>query len=145
MRPDFDWRPLLDRQQVEAVLNHFSPDDRTVPLAQLGIWDSGPAGSRGANAGTGAINHATPGLRHSSYFRTEHLGSLYDEVWRPFLTQGEGQLDTSDAIGSGTWKGLPRLLQRVTRHLVSGLALSLAILGLVAMTLGTIRLISYLL
>ncbi len=145
VRPDFDWRPLLDRGQVEAVLNHFSPDDGTVRLAQLGIWDSGPAGSCGANAGTGAINHVTPGLRHSDYFRAEHLTSLYDEVWRPFLTQGKGQLHASATSGDGTWKGLPRLLQRAIRHFVSGLALLLAFLGMVALTLGTVRLVSYLL
>ena len=113
VRPDFDWQSLVERGQVEAVLNHYSPRDLTVPLAQLFIWDSGPSGAHGANQAIGILNHRSDGFRHSSYFADDHIWQAYDEVWRPFLTRGLGDLAVVATPGPPPWRPLPWPLRAV--------------------------------
>lgn len=113
VRPDFDWQSLVERGQVEAVLDHYSPRDRTVPLAQLFIWDSGPSGNRGTTPGENVVNHRSDGLGHSDYFADGVLEQEYDEVWRPFLTRGLSDLASTATGDPPPWRPLPWPLRAV--------------------------------
>ncbi|HJQ36311.1 MAG TPA: hypothetical protein VKB93_04155 [Thermoanaerobaculia bacterium] len=85
VRPDFDWRTLIDRGQVEAVLNHGGTRDEWVPFAQFLIPDSGPGAKRGFPPPV--ANVAATGFRHSDYFSPrDRMRSVFGEVWQPFLS-----------------------------------------------------------
>jgi len=93
LRPDFDWDPILEAGLAQDVLNHFAPDDRVVPWAQLTIPDSGPSGNRGFDGGR-VLNIRADGRGHSGLFSMDRrtadgltiLENSYQSVWRPFLT-----------------------------------------------------------
>ena len=85
--PCFCWQTLIDRGQVEAVLNHYGTADLPVAITRYFIPDSGPAGRRGFDA-QGAINVEAPGFGHSTFF-DEELDQVFEKVWRPFLTAGD--------------------------------------------------------
>jgi hypothetical protein len=71
LRPDFDWKGLMDRSQVEAVLCHAADKDFWAGIAHYIIPDSGPSGRRGFND-RDRINHAIlTGGRHSDFFLDE--------------------------------------------------------------------------
>lgn len=103
LRPDFDWVTLVQRGQVDAVLNHFGTKDFWARIAHYVIPDAGPAGRRGFDFYDRAwpetlrpegqrrlFNVRAEGLRHSDFFQDAERGStlarLFAEVWQPFLT-----------------------------------------------------------
>jgi pimeloyl-ACP methyl ester carboxylesterase len=103
LRPDFDWVTLVQRGQVDAVLNHFGTKDFWARIAHYAIPDAGPAGRRGFDFYERAwpeafrpegqrrlFNVRAEGLRHSDFFQDAERGStlarLFAEVWQPFLT-----------------------------------------------------------
>lgn len=83
LRPDFRWQDLIDRHQVEAVLNHHGSADVPVAVTHYFIPDSGPAGRRGFDA-PGAINVEAVGFGHSTFFE-KALEQVFAQVWEPFL------------------------------------------------------------
>jgi hypothetical protein len=106
LRPDFDWATLVERGQVDMVLNHYGTRDFWARISHYAIPDSGPAGRRGFDyyqetwpeavraAGQRRLfNVQADGLRHSDFFEDEKrpstLARLFAEVWEPFLTTKE--------------------------------------------------------
>ncbi len=105
LRPDFDWKSILNAGLVEEILNHFGTKDRIVPLAHFTITDSGPSGLRGFD-GNLVINISSIGYGHKDFFSvnesdvedrklkpasaeegdSSHLEYSYKQYWRPFLT-----------------------------------------------------------
>jgi pimeloyl-ACP methyl ester carboxylesterase len=121
LRPDFDWERLIQRGQVEAVLNHCAERDRWVPLAEYLIPDSGPSGVRGF-VQSRVVHRAEKAFRHSSFFYTTHLESMFRDVWNVFLTRPINRLlELSNAATAPEWRRLPAL-----RELVRCVALSIA-------------------
>jgi hypothetical protein len=86
LRPDFDWRPLLERGQVDAVLCHYSTGDGWAGVAHYIIPDSGPSGRRGFNDRDAVAHFETKNLPHSGYFDQSKMDEFYKSVWKPFLT-----------------------------------------------------------
>jgi hypothetical protein len=84
---DFDWTTLLNRGQVEAVLNETCEQDRWPKVAKFAIRGGcGPSGCHG-------FDPVRPEIIERQYAATEHsrLGTaLHSEsVWVPFLLTGE--------------------------------------------------------
>lgn len=114
LRPDFDWRRLVDRGQVEAVLNHHGTADRWVRIAQRFIPCSGPSGRRGFNQ---PIVHNVPAadFAHSQFFRADVMPFLFASLWQQFLTWPSERLDRlpgrtspSEFWRSSPWRWIPR-------------------------------------
>jgi hypothetical protein len=87
LRPDFCWKTLLERQQVEAVLNHCGTADVPVAVTQYFIPDSGPAGRRGFDTPE-VINVEESGYGHSTFFR-DRLDLCFQKIWQPYLTASD--------------------------------------------------------
>lgn len=101
LRPDFDWRRLIDRGQVDAVLNHYGTADGPVAATHFLIPDSGPAGRRGFDT-PGVINVEAKDFGHSTVFG-DRLDSVFQGVWRPFLSAKDpGALDLPE-IKTPAW------------------------------------------
>jgi hypothetical protein len=94
IRPDSNWRDLIDRGQVQAVLNHYGTKDFWASIAHYLIPDSGPSGRVGFNDADGAINVAAQAFGHSDFFRPQYLQGLFVTIWRPFLTSPKKDLPT---------------------------------------------------
>jgi hypothetical protein len=135
LRPDFDWATLVERGQVDAVLNHFGTRDFWARIAHYAIPDAGPAGRRGFDFHEEAwpvayrseghrrlFNVRAEGLRHSDFFRDPEQGStlrrLFAEVWKPFLTTKNG--DDLAAALPGVWPDDQWQQARWPRRAVSG-------------------------
>ncbi|MCP4896956.1 MAG: alpha/beta hydrolase [bacterium] len=115
LKPDFDWGGLEKRNQVEAILNHYGTEDGWARFARYAIPDSGPSGYRGmrfdpqqwrperqAAEKRVAFNIPQVGFEHSDFFKVDErpvderrcqpmpeldvLGRVFEEAWRPFLT-----------------------------------------------------------
>jgi len=86
LRPDFDWRPLFERGQVDRVLCHYSTGDFWGRIAHYIIPDSGPSGRRGFNDRDAVAHYETKNLPHSGYFDQTKMDEFYKSVWQPFLT-----------------------------------------------------------
>ena len=86
LRPDFNWARLIERGQVQAVLNHYGAADSWVPLAQFVIPDAGPSGIKGfLNPDNLPIyNLREERLGHSDFFDSQ-LAVRFKDVWRHFL------------------------------------------------------------
>ncbi|HYC58541.1 MAG TPA: hypothetical protein VEK79_03160 [Thermoanaerobaculia bacterium] len=106
LRPDFDWKRLKDAGLLEDVLNHYGTGDRVVPLAQTGIYDSGPSGRRGFD-GAEVINVRADGFGHSELFSTNELERSYTQYWRPFLTLPREELRDLPEIADPTTRWRP--------------------------------------
>jgi hypothetical protein len=140
IRPDIDWRDLIDRGQVQAVLNHYGTKDFWALIAHYFIPGSGPSGREGFNDNQAAINIQAKGFRHSDFFRSEHLGNLFATVWRPFLTLPQPELsslgDLSDERHDwqqASWPlraTLPRFLLLAITSITVSLFLFSVVLGL---------------
>jgi len=92
IRPDADWRDLVDRGQVQAILNHYGTKDFWALVAHYFIPGSGPSGRVGFNCGGAVINVAAQGFGHSDFFRAQHLSNLFVTLWRSFLTLPQEEL-----------------------------------------------------
>src|SRR5580692_656541 len=92
IRPDANWRELVDRGQVQAVLNHYGTRDFWALVAHYFIPGSGPSGRIGFNCSGAVINIAARGFGHSDFFRVQHLSSLFVTLWRSFLTLPQEEL-----------------------------------------------------
>jgi len=106
LRPNFDWDQLLARGQVEAVLNHYGSRDFWAGIAHFVIPDSGPSGRRGFDAAADVTQVCAEGFGHSDFFTTKNLKTVFDTVWRPFLT-GQISADISASTGSTGWLPWP--------------------------------------
>jgi hypothetical protein len=93
LRPDFPWRQLAARGQVEVVLNHYGTRDFWAAIAHYLIPDSGPSGRRGFD-GDFVVNVPARGFSHGRFFAEAELPRVFEEVWKPFLTLPAGQLET---------------------------------------------------
>lgn len=103
LRPDFDWATLVERGQVEAVLNNYGTADGWARRAHAAIPDAGPSGACGfgryddkwpleyrGEAGTVVFNVPATGFRHSDFFEDDgepptKLRTQFAKVWKPFL------------------------------------------------------------
>jgi hypothetical protein len=104
LRPDFNWRELIARGRVEAVLCHHSAKDCWARVAQYVIPDSGPSGRIGFNDHKGVVNHGTKDLGHSDYFLSAQMPQLFQSLWEPFLTRAPQRIfDLSDGDQSPGW------------------------------------------
>jgi hypothetical protein len=101
LRPDFDWRALESRGQVEAVLNHYGTKDFWAGVAHYVIPDSGPSGRIGFVSGAPVVQVRAEGFGHSDYFTQENLGRIFQQTWQPFLTMPFEKLE-SIGVGGGT-------------------------------------------
>lgn len=117
VRPDFDWKSVLDRGQVEAVLCHCSEKDWVVRLAQFTIPGTGPSGYCGFDQ-RGSIAHVREiDFGHSDYFIEEHQAHVIKGIWDSFLTRGDVMPEWrgSDADAGGwlpsTWRFLTHALK----------------------------------
>jgi hypothetical protein len=86
VRPDFDWKALIDARRVEAVLCHSGGRDRWVRVAQFGIPLSGPSGYRGFDDRGSAVHVHERRFSHSDFFDEENLIRNLHGVWASFLT-----------------------------------------------------------
>ncbi len=126
--PDFEWQPLIDRGQVEAVLNFYGTADFPVAVTHYLIPDSGPAGRRGFDK-AGVVNVEAAGFGHSTVFG-ERLDSVFDSTWKPFL-----QAADPDAAEIPHCKDPERRWKESLWGLRAGIARLVAILILGALTL----------
>ncbi len=86
VRPDFNWSELIDSKQVEAVMCHYSKKDYPARFAHYFIPKSGPSGYLGFNDQTQVIHKQETQFGHSDYFDCQRLGSIMENIWKPFLT-----------------------------------------------------------
>ena len=110
LRPDFDWARILAGGQVEAVLNHFGSEDFWARIAHFAIPDSGPSGRRGFNAGNDVTQVCAQGFGHSDFFLQKNLGTVFENVWRPFLTS-QLVVEISASAGPSAWASAPWILR----------------------------------
>ncbi len=92
LRPDFDWKGLLDAGRVEAVLCHTAGRDLWAAVAHYGIPDSGPSGRRGFDDRQNVLHNAEPSFRHSDFFEERFMPGVFQRVWKPFLTASSERL-----------------------------------------------------
>lgn len=132
LRPDFAWKLLVERGQVEAVLNHYGGRDLWARIAHYLIPDSGPSGAGGFNPAAGTLERRELGFGHSSFFRPHEMRAAYEEVWRPFLQLPLIRVrEITAAPGRALWKQAPwpvraTLPRLVLLSAVSALAVALA-------------------
>lgn len=137
LRPDFDWSRLVERGQVEAILNHVAANDKWVPLAHFVIPDAGPSGTRGFTS-TGVIHRAEDLFGHSSFFDNRFLRGNYERVWGPALRRPRARLsELSEGAPKQSWRPLPALLREALRLIVLGIVGGLILLLLVVIIAGT--------
>ncbi len=132
LRPDFDWKSVIEAGLVDDVLNHYGDKDSIVPMAQLTIWDSGPSGRIGFD-GNEVINICEKGYGHSDLFSIQkcvvdsesfkdcsgeghensHLFYSHKKYWMPFLINPKSELGelTNHDPGPKSWKPLPWVLR----------------------------------
>ena len=135
--PNFPWQTLLDRKQVEHVLNHGATKDAWVPLAHWGIPHSGPGGTRGFPPPI--VNIRAEGFGHSDYFLSDdRLREVFDGVWRPFLSWSAPQFQ-QPVVQPRPWKPAWWILRKTT-WLVAVL-LFITILGVAAPIVGLLALL----
>lgn len=106
LRPDFPWRILRDRGQVEAVMNHYGERDAWARIACYFIPNSGPSGRRGFDASTEALNRPEPSFRHSTFFREDGMRTSYRDLWQPFLQRPLALLPDLGEDGRRTGRSL---------------------------------------
>jgi hypothetical protein len=117
LRPDFDWARILDRGQVEAVLNHYGSEDFWARIAHFAIPDSGPSGRRGFNSGTDLTQVCAQGFGHSDFFSQKNLRRVFEEVWCPFLTS-QIDIQISAAAKTSAWRPAPWILRATILPLI---------------------------
>jgi hypothetical protein len=97
VRPDWPWAAILERDQINAVLNYCGDRDHCVQLTERFIPDSGPSGRVGfTEEHSRLINILRPGGTHSSTFTNPGLSTTFEDVWRPFLSDRREDIDRTD-------------------------------------------------
>ena len=131
--PDFPWRTIVERRQIEYILNHGATGDRWVRVAQYVIPASGPGGTQGFPPPVSNIREL--GLGHSDYFSPERMKMLFERVWQPFLAWSTPQF-SAPLVASGPWRRAIWLTRKSTWLLAILILLSIAALGLIVVGLG---------
>lgn len=146
LRPDFPWNEVVQRDQAEAIMNHFGRRDVWAGIAGYFIPESGPSGRRGFDSGTGALNHPEPRYGHSAFFDETAMRKSYEELWRPFLQRPRGRLtELGTEGGQAAWKPAPLFLRAMLpRWVLLGLAAAIGLTLVTALVLGLIRLVELL-
>ncbi len=135
VRPDFDWRPLVEGGRVEAVLCHRGGRDLWVRLAQYFIPNSGPSGFSGFNDREIVVDKLEPLFSHSDFFSKRHLDSVLKTTWAPFLTSSVPAAAAIESGGTGVWRPARwRVLTHVLKYCV--LAVIGVLLGVAAYVFG---------
>jgi hypothetical protein len=144
LRPDFNWKEIIDAGLVEDVLNHYGTADRVVPLAHSVIFDSGPSGKRGFDGGQ-VLNVRAQGSGHSDLLSVNksnadgmtNLARSYQSCWKPFLLLPREELISLPDRMNPTmpWKALPLPL-RGTAFLLFALPLTATGIALVMIVIG---------
>lgn len=114
VRPDWNWKPLLERGQLTAVLNYCGDRDPWVRLAERFIPDSGPSGRVGFEDEDDRVtNILNPGGRHSSTFQEDALVVAFGDVWRPFLhgRAADIELGVHELLPAHRWNRARRFLR----------------------------------
>lgn len=142
VRPDFDWAAIVERGQVESVLNHGAARDGWARAAQFAIPNSGPGGVRGFQLPV--RNVLTSDLGHSDYFApNERMRGLFSTVWRPFLAwQSPPKLPGE--VEARSWRQAPALVRVTTWLLVIGLVLLAGVIAIAVEALGLWQLVKLL-
>lgn len=141
LRPDFDWRVLIDRGQVEVVLNHVAGKDRWVPFAHLVIPDAGPSGTLGFEEPR-VIHRLEPSFGHSSFFNEERVRSNYDRVWSLFLRRPTPRLSELGMGSCSRWRPTPYIVREFLRFVLLLLATGFMLLILICLGVGVATLLS---
>lgn len=110
LRPDFDWKALINRGQVEAVLNHYGTKDFWAAIAHFVIPDSGPSGRRGFNPDVPVQQVRAEGFGHSDFFLDKNLPDVFEKIWRPFLSN-PNICSLPTAACEEMWRPAPWLLR----------------------------------
>jgi hypothetical protein len=107
LRPDFDWGRLISQGQVEAVLNHYGTKDFWARVTHYVIPDSGPSGRYGFNSTVPVAQVRAERYGHSDVFRERNLPTVFETVWRPFLTQAAEDLKLAPSYSDSEWREAP--------------------------------------
>jgi pimeloyl-ACP methyl ester carboxylesterase len=133
VRPNYPWQKLIDRKQIEAVLNHGATDDEWVPRAQFFMPDSGPGGKHGF--APPVTNVPATDFRHSTYFLPDRLRGVFEGCWQPFL-QFEVPPPWPETWIADEWKPYPRPVRFLTWLFSFGVLSGLAALVAAILVLG---------
>jgi hypothetical protein len=132
--PDFPWAAIVERGQVEAILNHGATNDGWVPGAHYAIPKSGPGGTRGFPPPV--VNIPAKGLGHSDYFRPDwRLNLLFRNVWQPFLSWNVPRF-TSQPVSPESWSPSWPFTRAITWSMVVIALASVALGALTVFLLG---------
>jgi hypothetical protein len=127
LRPDFDWKGLVDRGQVKAILNHYGLRDNWAKIAVYCIPDAGPAGRIGFLKPVGEFLYdiSEPDFAHSDFFNGKKLKNVFETFWQPFF---RGKIE--DIVAAKTlrshcagWRPPPLLIRAPGSQIVIGLIL----------------------
>ena len=142
VKPDFDWQALVDRGQVEYILNHCAGRDIWVRASHFTIPDAGPGGQKGF-ASENLLNIRSDDYRHSDYFKKNRTREALSEggTWRKFLTRPAQNLPDSfpNAFVADGWTAAP-FWGRMVRVLL--LMLIVVLSPLLALIVGTWTLVA---
>jgi hypothetical protein len=112
VRPDFDWRDLIRRGRLEAVLCHVASRDLPARLAHWGIRGTGPSSVRGFNDRTCVQHAVSSAFGHSDYFTEANMEQVIQEVWVPFLTRTVGVVEGQRSAAGVPWA--PSMMRYLT-------------------------------
>jgi hypothetical protein len=141
VRPDFNWKALLDAGRIEAVLCHCGAKDVPVRIAQYFIPGSGPSGRRGFNDQSSVQHVNAPTFGHSDCFTSEHLESVMRATWSPFLrrsAKGFGALSSAvEGLPSGNWRPSAfRFLTHTIKYALLACLAAFVVLSLASVPVG---------
>jgi hypothetical protein len=129
------------------VMNHYGTNDFWALMAHYFIPGSGPSGRVGFNGGMAAINVVAQGLGHSDFFDKNHLNTLFEKYWRPFLTLPQNELAGLNEPDSNrrVWREAWWLLRATfPRLILVGICVATAFLVLLSVGLGLLQILKVL-
>lgn len=120
VEPDYNWIELLDKGQVQAILNHVAGKDKPVDVSQFFIPDSGPSGKLGFTSKDQRINNiVSPEFGHNGYFKNDRMTKFLsrDGVWGRFLSRPHEHLVDSfpSSFKANEWKPARKAIRYATR------------------------------